>query len=96
MEQREVARRNKQQLASLRQVMRTVQHHLNNLATSLQLVELEYRRDRAPCAETLKALQQAVHDAGQVMNRLGRIDDPFDPAQRRAAGVSAPVNVASA
>lgn len=69
-----------EKLETLRQVMRKVQHHVNNLATNLQIVEIEYRRDGTLSLDTLKALHQAVHDVGQQMNRLGRIDDPFDPA----------------
>ena len=63
---------------TLRQTMYKVQHHVNNLANCLQLVELEYVKKSCLSAETLNSLQVEIHKTGQEMQALGRLDDPFD------------------
>ena len=63
---------------TLRQTMHKVQHHVNNLANCLQLVELEYMTRKQLSDETIQSLQTEIHKTGQEMQALGRLDDPFD------------------
>ena len=63
---------------TLRQTMHKVQHHVNNLANCLKLVELEYMTRNQLSDETLQSLQAEIHKTGQEMQALGRLDDPFD------------------
>lgn len=63
---------------TLRQTMYKVQHHVNNLANCLQVVELEYMSKNWLSVETLNSLQVEIHRTGQEMQALGRLDDPFD------------------
>ena len=63
---------------TLRQTMHKVQHHVNNLANCLQVVELEYTSKSWLSVETLNSLQTEIHKTGQEMQALGRLDDPFD------------------
>jgi len=63
---------------TLRQTMHKVQHHVNNLANCLQLVELEYTSNDRLSVETLQLLQAEIHKTGHEMQALGRLDDPFD------------------
>ncbi len=63
---------------TLRQTMHKVQHHVNNLANCLQLVELEYRKKNWLSAETLSSLQAEIHKTAKEMHALGQLDDPFD------------------
>ena len=63
---------------TLRQTMHKVQHHVNNLANCLQMVELEYTSKSWLSVETLNSLQAEIHKTGQEMQALGRLDDPFD------------------
>jgi len=71
-----VVREEKQK--TLRQTMHKVQHHVNNLANCLQLVELEYASENLLSAETLQKLQSEVHQTGLEMQALGQLEDPFD------------------
>jgi len=63
---------------TLRQTMHKVQHHVNNLANCLQLVELEYTTRNQLSPETLESLQVEIHRTAQEMQLLGRLDDPYD------------------
>lgn len=63
---------------TLRQTMYKVQHHVNNLANCLQVVELEYSSKSWLSVETLSSLQAEIHKTGTEMQSLGRLDDPFD------------------
>jgi len=63
---------------TLRQTMRKVQHHVNNLANCLQLVELEYTTRNQLSADTLESLQVEIHKTAQEMQALGSLDDPYD------------------
>jgi hypothetical protein len=63
---------------TLRQTMHKVQHHVNNLANCLQLVEIEYTSENLLSAETLQRLQSEVHRTGLEMQALGQLEDPFD------------------
>jgi hypothetical protein len=63
---------------TLRQTMFKVQHHVNNLANCLQLVELEYAMKNGLSAATLDCLQDEIRRTGLEMQALGRLDDPFD------------------
>lgn len=62
---------------TLRQTMHKVQHHVNNLANNLQLVELEYRKTGSLSPKTLGSLQVEIHRTAAEMQMLGQLDDPF-------------------
>jgi hypothetical protein len=62
---------------TLRQTMDKVQHHVNNLANNLQMVEVEYKKHRSLSPETLSALQVEIRRTSSEMHMLGQLDDPF-------------------
>lgn len=63
---------------TLRQTMHKVQHHVNNLANCLQLVELEYTNHGRLSGPTLASLQAEIRETKQEIQMLGRLEDPFD------------------
>ena len=67
-----------EKLKTLHQVMRLVQHHVNNLANNLQIVDLEIHSNGALSEDTLAALLKAVDRTSVEIQRLSDIDDPFD------------------
>jgi hypothetical protein len=67
-----------EKMRTLRQTMRKVHHHVNNLATSLQLVEAEYEGTGALSGPTLATLRDAIAETAQEMRSLGDLEDPFD------------------
>lgn len=72
-----------EKLLTLRMTMSKVQHHVNNLANNLQIVEVEYEADASLSKETLASLRVAVHDTAKEMNELAEVSDPFDEASFR-------------
>lgn len=66
-----------EKLMTLRQTMHKVQHHVNNLANNLQVVELEYKKTGSLSSKTLGALQVEIHRTASEMQKLGQLDDPF-------------------
>jgi hypothetical protein len=66
-----------EKLLTLRQTMRKVHHHVNNLANNLQLVEIEQRKSGTLSAETLVALQFEITRTAKEMHMLGQLEDPF-------------------
>ncbi len=78
--EREIAamRVREEKLRTLRLTMSKVQHHLNNLANNLQLVEVEYEHARSLSPETLDALHSAVHESAHEMSALAEVEDPFN------------------
>lgn len=89
-------RAHEERIESLRAVMREVNHHVNNLANNLQLIDLEYTRSGRLSPTTLEQLKGAVastSDAIQALNRhayepttrpLPRGEDPAGVRQRPA------------
>lgn len=67
-----------EKLRTLRLTMSKVQHHINNLANNLQLVEVEYEARASLSPATLVTLREAVHDTAQEMSELAAVEDPFD------------------
>ena len=67
-----------EKIKSIKQVMRVVHHHVNNLANNLTLVKLEIEEQGALSGETLDTLNNAIEETAEEMKRLGGIDDPFD------------------
>ncbi len=72
-----------EKLRTLRLTMSKVQHHLNNLANNLQLVEVEYEARASLSPATLESLREAVRETSQDMSELAAIEDPFDEASFR-------------
>ncbi len=62
---------------TLRQTMDKVQHHVNNLANNLQMVEVEYKKSGSLSPETLSALQVEIRHTADEMHMLGRLEAPF-------------------
>lgn len=67
-----------EKIKSIKQVMRVVQHHVNNLAHNLGIVKLEIETYGNPRPETLELLQQSIEETAQKMKLLGDVNDPYD------------------
>lgn len=79
LERQDIAIRLKEEkLKSIRQVMRVVHHHVNNLANSLNMVALEIERDGCVSGATLDALRRAIEETAGEMKLLGDITNPDD------------------
>lgn len=79
MERQSVAIKLKEEkIKSIKQVMRVVHHHVNNLANNLYLVELEIDQEKTVSKETLDALDGAIRETSATMKHLGDMDDPYD------------------
>lgn len=57
-----------------RESMSKAQHHVNNLANCLHLVELEYNKNNSLSAATLAALQAEIKRTGQEMQRVSELE----------------------
>jgi hypothetical protein len=64
-----------ERLRALRETMSKAQHFVNNLANSLHLVELEYKKNNSLSAATLAALQGEIQRTGQEMQRISEFED---------------------
>ena len=79
LEQQHIAIKLKEEkLKSIRQVMRIVHHHVNNLANNLTMVTLEIERDGSVRKATLDTLNQAIEETAGEMKLLGDIANPYD------------------
>ena len=67
-----------EKLKSIKQVMRVVHHHVNNLANNLNLVEFEVKQEGSVCGETLDTLNKAIKESAEAMKLLGDMDNPYD------------------
>ena len=77
LEQQKMAVRLKEEkLKSIKQVMYIVHHHVNNLANSLELIEVEIEDDGTVCKETLAALNESIKKTAETMKLLADIDNP--------------------
>ncbi|MCU0774309.1 MAG: hypothetical protein MUC74_07300 [Ideonella sp.] len=65
-------RAHEERIESLRAVMREVNHHVNNLANNLQLVDLEYSRSGQLTPGTLEQLKAAITSTSDAMRALNR------------------------
>lgn len=79
LERQDIAIKLKEEkLKSIRQVMRVVHHHVNNLANNLNMVALEIERDGSVAGATLDALNSAIEATAGEMKLLGDITNPDD------------------
>lgn len=79
LEQQDIAIRLKEEkLKSIRQVMRVVHHHVNNLANNLNLVAIEIERVGSVSGATLDTLNRAIEETAGEMKLLGDITNPYD------------------
>lgn len=79
LERQDIANKLKEEkLKSIRQVMRVVHHHVNNLANNLNMVALEIERDGSVAGATLNALNSAIEATSGEMKLLGDITNPDD------------------
>jgi hypothetical protein len=67
-----------EKIRTLQQTMSKVQHHVNNLAENLQVVEFQYETTGALSAPTLATLRNAIAETAHEMRTLGELEDPFD------------------
>lgn len=58
-----------------RESMSKAQHHVNNLANCLHMVELEYKKNNSLSPETLAALQAEISRTGQEMQRVSELEE---------------------
>lgn len=64
-----------------RESMTQAQHHVNNLANCLHLVELEQLKNNSVSAATLNVLQEEIQRVGTEMRRLGELGEVGERAQ---------------
>ena len=64
-------------IASINEVMHSVNHHVNNLANSMQLIELENQTNNVS-EETLRQLRLSINMTTKQMLKLSNIRDPYD------------------
>jgi hypothetical protein len=74
----ELVRLREEKLASIRQVIRVAQHHVNNQSNCLQIVRLELEGDGSLSEDTLLLLDQLVATSSARLNEISELEDPFD------------------
>ncbi len=70
----------KEKLNSIKQVTQVAQHHVNNLASNLSIVQLELENEGALSQQTIESLNQAIATSTSELNKLGTLENPFDDA----------------
>ncbi|MFT4753680.1 MAG: hypothetical protein ACI85Q_001228 [Salibacteraceae bacterium] len=67
-----------EKLKTLKSVMRIVHHHMNNLSHNLGIIDVEMNSFNSVNQSTLVSLHKNLAGTALEMNRLVKIEDPFN------------------